>query len=102
MLRECVRNNQWGAGLTAQNQRMMVWPLLISGDFDMMPTGRHPNRYGTFYPGWSILPQEITIVQILRKAGYATGHFGKWRLGPVKAPSTAFLGSGIRSVKEPQ
>ncbi len=32
-------HRQWGAGLTAQNQRMMVWPLLKSGDFDMMPTG---------------------------------------------------------------
>jgi arylsulfatase A-like enzyme len=50
-------------------------------------TGRHPNRFGTFTPGRSIRPQEITIAQILRKAGYATGHFGKWHLGPVKAAS---------------
>ena len=32
-------HRQWGAGLTAQNQRMMVWPLLKSGDFDMMIPG---------------------------------------------------------------
>lgn len=50
-------------------------------------TGRHPNRYGTFTPGWSIRPEEIGIAQILRRAGYATGHFGKWHLGPVKAGS---------------
>ncbi len=50
-------------------------------------TGRHPNRYGTFTPGRSIRPREITIAQILRRAGYATGHFGKWHLGPVKAAS---------------
>lgn len=50
-------------------------------------TGRHPNRYGTFSPGRSIRPKEITIAQILSKAGYATGHFGKWHLGPVKANS---------------
>ena len=50
-------------------------------------TGRHPNRYGTFAPGWSIRPEEITIAQLLRKAGYACGHFGKWHLGPVKAGS---------------
>jgi hypothetical protein len=32
-------HRQWGAGLTAQNQRMMVWPLLKSGDFDMIKPG---------------------------------------------------------------
>ncbi|MCD6339654.1 MAG: sulfatase-like hydrolase/transferase [Verrucomicrobia bacterium] len=50
-------------------------------------TGRHPNRYGTFHPGCSIRPEEITIAQLLRKAGYATAHFGKWHVGPVKAGS---------------
>jgi len=50
-------------------------------------TGRHPIRYGTFAPNWSIRPEEISIAQILDKAGYACGHFGKWHLGPVKAGS---------------
>jgi arylsulfatase A-like enzyme len=50
-------------------------------------TGRHPNRYGTFAPNWSIRPDEISIAHILSKAGYACGHFGKWHLGPVKAES---------------
>jgi len=50
-------------------------------------TGRHPNRYGTFAPGYSIRPQEITIAHLLNKAGYTCGHFGKWHLGPVKAAS---------------
>ena len=50
-------------------------------------TGRHPNRYGTFAPGWTIRPQEISVAKILAKAGYYTGHFGKWHLGPVKADS---------------
>ncbi len=50
-------------------------------------TGRHPNRYGTFAPGWSIRPEEITIAQLLSKSGYQCGHFGKWHLGPVKADS---------------
>lgn len=56
-------------------------------------TGRHPNRYGTFAPGWSIRPEEITIAQLLNKAGYACGHFGKWHLGPVKADSPTSPGS---------
>jgi len=48
-------------------------------------TGRHPNRFGLFAPNWAMRPEEITLAAILKKAGYATGHFGKWHLGPVKA-----------------
>src|SRR5262245_65561488 len=43
-------------------------------------TGRHPNRYGTFLYGRPLRTQERTIAQVLRQAGYATGHFGKWHL----------------------
>lgn len=50
-------------------------------------TGRHPNRYGTFSPGFSLRPEEITIAQLLKDAGYSTAHFGKWHVGPVKAGS---------------
>jgi arylsulfatase A-like enzyme len=50
-------------------------------------TGRHPNRYGCFSWGHTIRPQELTIAEALRQAGYATGHFGKWHLGPVRADS---------------
>ena len=50
-------------------------------------TGRNHNRYGTFQPGWSLRPEEIGIAQLMRQAGYACGHFGKWHLGPVKASS---------------
>jgi arylsulfatase A-like enzyme len=50
-------------------------------------TGRHPNRYGTFTAGSSIRPEEISIAQLMKDAGYATAHFGKWHIGPVKAES---------------
>lgn len=50
-------------------------------------TGRHPNRYGTFAPGWSLRPEEITIAKLLRDSGYVCGHFGKWHVGAVKAGS---------------
>jgi arylsulfatase A-like enzyme len=50
-------------------------------------TGRHPNRYGTFAPNWSIRPEEISIAHLLGGAGYRCGHFGKWHLGPVKTES---------------
>ena len=50
-------------------------------------TGRHPNRMGTFAPGWSIRPEEITIAQLLGSTGYHCGHFGKWHVGTVKQGS---------------
>jgi arylsulfatase A-like enzyme len=56
-------------------------------------TGRHPNRYGTFAPNYSIRPEEISIAHILSDAGYACGHFGKWHLGPVKANSDTSPGA---------
>ncbi|MCU0916941.1 MAG: sulfatase-like hydrolase/transferase [Planctomycetes bacterium] len=46
-------------------------------------TGRHPNRFGCFKWGHPIRPQEITVAEALKKAGYVTGHFGKWHLGSV-------------------
>lgn len=50
-------------------------------------TGRNPNRYGCFSWGKTIRPQEITVAEALKKAGYVTGHFGKWHIGPVRKES---------------
>jgi arylsulfatase A-like enzyme len=50
-------------------------------------TGRHPNRMGTFTPGWSFRPEEITSAHILTKAGYHCAHLGKWHVGAVKKES---------------
>jgi len=50
-------------------------------------TGRHPNRFGCFSWGRTLRPQEITIAEALKTAGYITGHFGKWHLGPVRKGS---------------
>ena len=46
-------------------------------------TGRHPNRFGCFQWGYALRPQEITIAESLKQAGYVTGHFGKWHIGSV-------------------
>ncbi len=46
-------------------------------------TGRHPNRFGCLRWGHSLRPQETTIAEALKAAGYVTGHFGKWHLGSV-------------------
>ena len=50
-------------------------------------TGRHPNRFGCFKWGHTLRPQEITVAEALKQAGYATGHFGKWHLGSVQPGS---------------
>lgn len=45
-------------------------------------TGRNPFRTGIFNANNGILrPEEITIPELLKERGYATGHFGKWHLG---------------------
>lgn len=56
-------------------------------------TGRHPNRYGIFRPGYSIRPEEVSVAQLLKKAGYGTSHFGKWHVGPVKKASLTSPGA---------
>ena len=45
-------------------------------------TGRHPERYGITYANAGHLKkQEVTLPEVLKDLGYATGHFGKWHLG---------------------
>jgi len=50
-------------------------------------TGRHPNRFGCFKWGYTLRPQETTVAEALKTAGYVTGHFGKWHLGSVRKGS---------------
>lgn len=50
-------------------------------------TGRHPNRFACFTWGRTLRPQELTISELLKSAGYVTGHFGKWHLGSVRQGS---------------
>ncbi len=50
-------------------------------------TGRHPKRFGCFKWGYTLRPQEITIAEALKTAGYITGHFGKWHVGSARKDS---------------
>ena len=52
-------------------------------------TGRHPFRTGVFSANEGILrPEEITLPELLKAAGYQTSHFGKWHLGTLTATET--------------
>lgn len=45
-------------------------------------TGRNPFRYGIVHANTGHMkPQEQTLAEALKAAGYRTGHFGKWHLG---------------------
>lgn len=55
-------------------------------------TGRTPNRMGVFKWGYPIRPQEITVAEALKTAGYTTAHFGKWHLGSVRNDSPVHPG----------
>ncbi len=50
-------------------------------------TGRHPVRIGmlgVLFPGtvgMGLVDEEVTVAELLAKAGYSTGMFGKWHLG---------------------
>ena len=56
-------------------------------------TGRHPNRSGVLQWGYPIRPQETTLAEALKTAGYTTAHFGKWHLGSVRRASPAHPGA---------
>ncbi len=49
-------------------------------------TGRSNDRSGTLSHGYALRLQEKTVAQALQKAGYTTGHFGKWHLNARKGP----------------
>lgn len=59
-------------------------------------TGRTNDRTGVTNHGVPMRPQEITLPQILAKAGYRTGHFGKWHLNGLRGPGVPILKDDIR------
>lgn len=53
-------------------------------------TGRHYYRSGIWTANVGHLPQEeFSIARMLKGAGYATGHFGKWHLGTLNKTISA-------------
>ena len=56
-------------------------------------TGRSHDRTGVLSHGYALHRQERTIARAMQKAGYATGHFGKWHLNGVRGPGVPVLDS---------
>jgi len=54
-------------------------------------TGRSNDRTGVLTHGYALRTQEKTIAQALKKAGYSTGHFGKWHLNALRGPGVPIL-----------
>jgi N-acetylgalactosamine-6-sulfatase len=65
-------------------------------------------RYAATFPKYPAdfgFGSRITLTELLKKAGYRTGHFGKWHIGPTTKPGTYGLDrisgveDGIRVIK---
>ncbi len=100
------------AARSASMQTFYVCPVCSPTRACLM-TGRYNYRTRCIdtYNGRSMMdPDEVTIAEILREAGYATGIFGKWHLGdsyPLRAIDQGFeealvlKGGGLAQPSEP-
>jgi arylsulfatase A-like enzyme len=43
----------------------------------------HARTRGNLFPDLALRPEDITVTELLKKAGYRTGLFGKWALGGI-------------------
>jgi N-acetylgalactosamine-6-sulfatase len=50
-------------------------------------TGKFPATFAN-YPAGHGFGARVTVTELLKKAGYATGHFGKWHIGRDQRPGT--------------
>ena len=60
-------------------------------------TGRTNDRTGVENHGFPLRLQEKALPRAMKKAGYATGHFGKWHLNGYTGPGAPILKDDARS-----
>jgi len=109
-------HRQWGSALTAQNQRCMYWPMLKSGDFDLLMPGldfyrngltnaRERTRHYWGHDGCTFTEQ-ITIQSLpgLMVYGYAGKDYkGKtWRYRPDEIESGICVNNAVNYLYESQ
>jgi arylsulfatase/arylsulfatase A len=100
------------AARSARMSRFYVSPVCTPTRASLM-TGRHNYRtraIDTWIGRAMMEPEEVTIAEVLREAGYATGIFGKWHLGdcyPMRPIDQGFevslvhRGGGLAQPSEP-
>jgi arylsulfatase A-like enzyme len=60
-------------------------------------TGRSNHRTGVLDHGYPIDVREVSLAELMRKAGYTTAHFGKWHLNGVRGPGVPVLETDRRN-----
>lgn len=109
-------HRQWGAALTAQNQRCMYWPMLKSGDTDLLEPGfdyyrngltnaRERTRHYWGHDGCSFTEQTtIQWLPGLMVYGYAGDQFkGKtWRYRPDDTETGVEVNNAVNRLYEGQ
>lgn len=75
LAKEGLRFTQWYAGCTVCAPSRSC---LMTG----LHTGHTPVRVNG--GGYPIRPEDVTVAEVLKDKGYATGQFGKWGLGDIE------------------
>jgi arylsulfatase A-like enzyme len=63
-------------------------------------SGRTPGRYRCYSWGFDLPLREVTVAELVKTKGYATGHFGKWHVGGIPN-ADGITGRGVPEAFDP-